>query len=148
MSRKPLALQSLLFSFSSLCFVLRFSLLLCVCVCFHHFSRTLMKGSAEKNACFFGWSFLLKFFCHKRTSLRLEGQGDQTIVTKLHTCAGTPCRATRVAADFLRILGFFRRSSSIALHPPTRRCRTCRPWTARSVARQAASEKVSRYRGV
>ena len=25
---------------------------------------------------------------------------------KLHTCAGTPCRATRVAADFLTILGF------------------------------------------
>ena len=28
------------------------------------------------------------------------------------------CRATRVAADFLRILGFWRCSSSIALHPP------------------------------
>ena len=39
-----------------------------------------------------------------------------------HAC-GDPlsrytCRATRVAADFLRILGFFRCSSSIALHPP------------------------------
>ena len=49
-----------------------------------------------------------------------------------HVC-GDPlscytCRATRVAADFLRILGFFRCSSNIALHPPPRRpCRTCRP---------------------
>ena len=39
-----------------------------------------------------------------------------------HVC-GDPlsrytCRATRVAADILRILGFFRCSSSIALHPP------------------------------
>ena len=52
----------------------------------------------------------------------------------------------RVAANFLRILGFFRCSSSIALHtPPKRPCRTCRPGTARSVARQVASEKVSRY---
>ena len=39
-----------------------------------------------------------------------------------HVC-GDPlsryaCRATRVAADFLRILGFFRCSSSIALPPP------------------------------
>ena len=38
-----------------------------------------------------------------------------------HVC-GDPlsrytCRATRVAADFLRILGLFRCSSSIALHP-------------------------------
>ena len=32
--------------------------------------------------------------------------------------------------------------------PPKKPCRTCRPWTARSVACQAASEKVSRYRGV
>ena len=38
----------------------------------------------------------------------------------LHTCAGSPCRATRVAADFLRILVFFRCSSSIALHPPVK----------------------------
>ena len=59
------------------------------------------------------------------------------------------CRVARVAASFLRILGFFKCSSSIALHPPLKRpCRTCRPWTARSVARQAASEKVSRYTGV
>ena len=39
-----------------------------------------------------------------------------------HVC-GDPlsrytCRPTRVAADFLRILGCFRCSSSIALHPP------------------------------
>ena len=31
---------------------------------------------------------------------------------------------------------------------PTKPCRTCRPSTARGVTRQAASEKVSRYRGV
>ena len=55
------------------------------------------------------------------------------------------CRATRVAADFLRILEFSRCSSSIALQPPKRPCLACRPWTA---TRQAASEKVSRYRGV
>ena len=38
-----------------------------------------------------------------------------------HSCTrvrGTPCRAARVAADFLRILGFFRCGSGIALHPP------------------------------
>ena len=39
-----------------------------------------------------------------------------------HVC-GDPlsryaCRTTRVAADFLRILGFFRCSSGIALNPP------------------------------
>ena len=46
--------------------------------------------------------------------------GPRAIVA--HVC-GDPlsrytCRATRVAADFLRIVGFFRCSSSIALHPP------------------------------
>ena len=58
---------------------------------------------------------------------------------------GTPCRATRVAADFLRILRFFRCSRGVALHPPPppkKLCRTCRPSTARGVARQAASEKI------
>ena len=38
-------------------------------------------------------------------------------------------------------------NSGIALHPPNKPCRTCRPSTARDVAHQAASEKVSRYRG-
>ena len=55
-----------------------------------------------------------------------------------HVC-GDPlsrytCRATSVAADFLRILGFFRCSSSIALHPPKKalshlsplNCQECR----------------------
>ena len=48
------------------------------------------------------------------------------------------------------ILGFFKCSNSIALHPPPppkTPYRTCRPSTVRGVARQAA-EKVSRYRGV
>ena len=48
-------------------------------------------------------------------------QGSDGFRPKLHTCAGTSCRATRVAADFLRILGFFRCSSSIALHPPPKK---------------------------
>ena len=52
------------------------------------------------------------------------------------------CHASRVAADFLRILVFFRCSSSITPKRP------CRPSTARSDGRQAASETVSRYRGV
>ena len=65
-------------------------------------------------------------------------EGSQSIVA--HVC-GDPlsrstCRATRVAADFLRILGVFRCSSGIALHPPPLK-RPC----------QAASGKVSRYRG-
>ena len=52
----------------------------------------------------------------------LEG-GLRLVVA--HVC-GDPlsrytCRATRVAAHFLRILGFFRCSSSIALHPPPQR---------------------------
>ena len=39
--------------------------------------------------------------------------------TVLVACVcGDPCRATRVAADFLRILGFCGCSSNIALHPP------------------------------
>ena len=68
-----------------------------------------------------------------------------------HVCGDPPlrytCRATLVAADFLRILAFFRCSGGIALHTPNLPCRTCRPSTAGGVARQAASEKVSRYRG-
>ena len=48
---------------------------------------------------------------------------------------GIPCHTTRVAADFLRILGLFRRSSGIALHPAQKalshlspfNCQGCRP---------------------
>ena len=137
------------------------------------------------------------------------------VLSYLHTCAGTPCRATRVAADlvarairnairanrfariirnwhpyfssasgrfaritrisdsrespdsrescesirtnhattpaaaadFLRMLGFSRCSSGIALHPPKRPCRTSPPWTARSVARQAGAPKRCRATG-
>ena len=53
--------------------------------------------------------------------------------TKVAHVCGDPlsrytCRATRVTADLLKILGFFRCSSGIALHPPQKRpCRTCRP---------------------
>ena len=43
---------------------------------------------------------------------------------------------------------FFQCSSGVALPPPPPKkpCHACRPLTARGVARQAASEKVSRYR--
>ena len=44
----------------------------------------------------------------------------------------------------------FRCSSRVALnpHPQKKPCRTCRPSTARGVARHAASEKVSQLQGV
>ena len=66
--------------------------------------------------------------------------------------AGTPYRAARVAADLIRILGF----SGVAAvsryttpPPPSKKpCRTSRPSTARGVALQAASEKVSLQPGV
>ena len=35
----------------------------------------------------------------------------------MHTIAGTPCRATRVAADFLDFIAFCRCSTGVALHP-------------------------------
>ena len=79
--------------------------------------------------------------------LLLEGQGIVALM------CGDPlsrytCHATCIAADFLRILRFFRCSSSIALHPPEKALLHLSPLNCQSVARQAASDKVSRYRGV
>ena len=54
---------------------------------------------------------------------------------------------TWVAANFLRILGFSGVAAVSRYTPPKTPCRTCRPSTARGVAHQAASEKVSRNRG-
>ena len=72
-----------------------------------------------------------------------------------HVC-GDPlsrytCRATRVAADFPQTPGVFQvctQRCRATPAPPKKPCRTCRPPTARGVAHQAASEKVSSYRGV
>ena len=78
----------------------------------------------------------------------------QTTLVALVNSAGArcryTCRATRVATDFLRILGIFRCRSGIAPHPPPLKgpVAPVGQSAARSVARQAASKKVSHYRGV
>ena len=59
------------------------------------------------------------------------------------------CRATRFALQISSESWAFSGVAAVSRYiPPVRPCRTCRPSTARGVARQAASEKVSRYRGV
>ena len=73
--------------------------------------------------------------------------------TYLHTSAGTPCRATCVALHVSQQISSeswgFSGVAAVSRYTPLKRpCRTCRPSTARGVARQADSDKVSRYRGV
>ena len=68
----------------------------------------------------FGFSGLLPIFSWDKEAKKYCKSGGGWVVA--HVC-GDPlsrctCRATRVAADFLRILRFFRCSSSIASHPP------------------------------
>ena len=53
-----------------------------------------------------------KSSARERTSRRWRSCRSQ-----LHTIAGTPCRATRVAADFLDFIAFCRCSTGVALHP-------------------------------
>ena len=84
------------------------------------------------------------------------GLGLQKLTSKLSCTrlrvppvAGTTCRATRVAADFLDFIAFCRCSTGVALHPlkilvshlPPPRAGRCR-------AEIWGSEKVSRYTGV
>ena len=67
----------------------------------------------------------------------------------LHTIAGTPCRATRVAADFLDFIAFCRCSSGCRATPPKNF--GVAPFPPRflgAVAPKFGSEKVSRYTGV
>ena len=58
------------------------------------------------------------------------------------------CRATRVAADFLDFITFYRCSTGVALHPLKFWCRTSPPPVPGGVAPKFGSEKVSRYTGV
>ena len=69
----------------------------------------------------------------------------------MHTIAGNPCRATRVAADFLDFIAFCRCSSGVAPHPPkifgVAPSPPPPPFPG-GVAPKFGSEKVSRYTGV
>ena len=70
---------------------------------------------------------------------------------RMHSCtrARGPPVALHVSQQIsLESWGFSGVAAVSRYTPPKRPCRTCRPRTARSVARQAASERVSRYRGV
>ena len=92
------------------------------------------------------WAF------QKEWDVALQWGKPQQSAIVAHMCGDSlshcTCRVTRVAADFLRILGVFRCSNSIVLHPPLKGpVARVALGTARSVARQAASEKVSRYTG-
>ena len=65
----------------------------------------------------------------------------------MHTIAGTPCRATRVATDFLDFIAFCRCSSGVALHPLkilVSHLFTPPPPFPGGVAPKFGSEKVSR----
>ena len=67
----------------------------------------------------------------------------------MHTIAGTPCRATRVAADFLDFIAFCRCSSGVAPHPLKILVSHLPPPLAPGgVAPKFGSEKVSHYTGV
>ena len=66
-------------------------------------------GEQSTNSALRAWS------CSMMANGKLQSRFQ--IWAQLHTCAGTRCRATHVAADFLRILRFFRRSSGIAMPP-------------------------------
>ena len=66
----------------------------------------------------------------------------------MHTIAGTPCRATRVAADFLDFIAFCRCSSGVAPHPLKIFVSHLPPPFPGGVAPKFGSEKVSRYTGV
>ena len=101
------------------------------------------------------WRMYWATFHGTLTVLRASGQSAkgkrQAIVA--HVC-GDPlsrytCHATLSQQISSESWGSFRCSSAFALHPPPPKkpCRTGRPSTARGVTRQAASEKVSRYRG-
>ena len=68
--------------------------------------------------------------------------------TYLHTIAGTPCRATGVAADFLDFKAFCRCSTGVALHPLRILVSHLSPPVPGGVAPKFGSEKVSRYTGV
>ena len=59
-----------------------------------------------------------------------------------------PCRATRVAPNFLDFIAFCRCSTGVALHPLKLGCRTSPPCAGRCRTEIWLSEKVSRYTGV
>ena len=65
----------------------------------------------------------------------------------MHTIAGTPCRATLVAADFLDFTAFCRCSSGVAPHPLKISVSHLSPPFLGGVAPKFGSEKVSRYTG-
>ena len=66
----------------------------------------------------------------------------------MHTIAGTPYRATRVAADFLDFRAFCRCSTGVALHPLKILVSHLPPPVPGDGAPKFGSEKVSRYTGV
>ena len=66
----------------------------------------------------------------------------------MHTIAGIPCRATRVAADFLDFIAFCRCSTGVALHALKILVSHLPPLWPGGVAPKFGSEKVSRYTGV
>ena len=119
----------------------------------HHYQRTMdaalnclhLEASSSELSFFFAYSCCWELF--------LLAAWAFLLTIRAHSCTrvrGSPVAlhvSQQIPSESWGFSGVAEVSRYTPPPPQKRPCRACRPWTARGFARQAACEKVSRYRG-